>query len=234
MLSNQIQQWLDQGGSFQAGVQLYLQTGDRSYKLYFEQILQRPFVPRAAKDTLTRFLRSYLVQHPAASILDAPAKVDPPAIYAVEPAPIQGLKAKGRELLKQRDALRAQLVQMAQEEEKFTDAERFDLAQQIMDFLQPQIDDVYTKIRIWEENGELPVKGSVSSIVQETVEKFKRVMSLRPAISRLKKRFIDGTLNDEERITIEKEIREKGLELHELEDALGLQNTVLLPTPEED
>ena len=234
MLSNQIQQWLDQGGSFQAGVQLYLQAGDRSYKLYFEQILQRPFVPSAAKVTLTRFLRSYLVQHPTVPITNAPAKVDPPANPVVEPTQIQGLRAKGRELLKQRDALRAQLVQMAQEEEKFTDAERFNLAQQIMDFLQPQIDDVYTKIRIWEENGELPVKGSVSSIVQETVEKFKRVMSLRPAISRLKKRFADEKLEAKERKAIEQEIREKGLELHELEDALGLQNTVLLPTPEED
>jgi|GEM_PF-2947685 len=227
MLSNNIQKWLEKKGSFRAGFLLYKETGNQRYLIYFKQMLQRPFLPDEAPKLLAKTLRTYLVDHPPT--LDASLSSIQSIKTAREeiPVPIQRLHSRGKSLLKQRDSLRSQLVQMAHDQDKYTDNDRLELARQIMDLLQPQIDEVYTKIRLWEDEGQIPSEESINSIVQDTVEKFKRVMSLRPAISRLKKRHAVENTGVEERKELEKEIRDKGIELHHLEDALGLQNTVL-------
>ncbi len=62
-------------------------------------------------------------------------------------------------------------------------AKLFELAQKIMEELQPAIDQVYEKIGHWKETGQLPPEGTA----EDGIKRQRRILSIRSSISRYKK-----------------------------------------------
>ena len=82
---------------------------------------------------------------------------------------------------------------------------------------------IYNSIRHYHDTGELPAPPKTTSLVKDTIEKYKRVLSLRPRISRLEK-WLDGgrKLTPTETQNYQKELALKKAELEDLEKALDL------------
>ena len=220
MLSNQIQDWLTNAGSFAAGLDLLAQANNATAHNSLAQYLSFPFIPPHAHVELTDCLKQYLIEHPA-TMRHSPQSQPAAASYRVEDPPeIVRLRTKGRHLLKERDAHRAQLLQMVDEEEKYTDQDRYLTATAIME-IQADIDDVYQNIELYQVDGTLPTVDSKRDIVKETVNKMNRLGSVRSAVSRLKKR-IDKMGESPEKTTLETEMMAKQVEIDNLKDELGL------------
>lgn len=220
MLSNQIQDWLTNSGSFAAGLDLLAQANNATAHNSLGQYLSFPFIPPHAHAELTDCLKQYLIAHPATV---SHTSTVPPAGTSprdVEPPEIIRLRTKGRHLLKERDAHRAQLLQMVDEEEKYTDQDRHLTAIAIME-IQADIDDVYQTIELYQLDGTLPTVDSKRDIVKETVNKMNRLGSVRSAVSRLKKR-IDKMEESPEKTKLKTEMMAKQVEIDNLKDELGL------------
>jgi len=88
--------------------------------------------------------------------------------------------------------------------------------------IEPKLDDIYGQLRAWDQEGVRPVADR-RRIVQETVEKMNRRETVRSRIYRLRK-WLDGgkKLTDQKRRDYEVELKDKELELRELEENLGL------------
>lgn len=223
-LSHLIDQWLQADGSFLEGVRLYKLTDQPIYAPRFERLLTRPYVDSDAKAHLRKLLKVYLKQYPTVKPTTptlATIPVDPPA--PPEPAPIQALRQQAIPLLKRYSHLKAQLHQMAADQEKYSDADRYAIAQEIMLEVLPDTDAIYDQIRNWEEDGQLPVESN-NPIVTQTVEKMQKVYSLRPRISRLKGWLKKKGLTASKRRQYEQELLDKEIELKELEIELGLNS----------
>lgn len=224
MLSDQIQNWLTDNGSFKDGYQLYRATGDNRHLAFFTTSLRSAFLPPGAKDRLRTVLGDYLVKNPP---LPSSAKsvktksVPAPQIVNSEPQEVLSLRARGRHLLKQQSHLRARLSEMTTAHEKYTDDDRYELVLELMKEVVPAIDDVYEKIRRWSEFGEIPQPGTVSSIVKETVEKMQRLAALRSKISR-DKRKLQASLPKAEKDALEKGIVTAEAEVLQIQTDLDL------------
>ncbi len=223
-LSHFINQWLQTDGSFLEGVRLYKLTDKPVYTTRFERLLEQTYVDRAAKAHLRQLLQVYLSQHPIISPAQLPAEQQVPPMESappVEPAAIQTLRQQAIPLHKRYSHLKAQLHQMAVDQTKYSDADRYTLAKEIMLEVLPQTDAIYDQIRHWEKEGQLPVAPN-NPIVQQTVEKMQKVYSLRPRISRLKGWLKKPNVPASKRQQYEQELLDKEIELKELEIELGL------------
>lgn len=89
--------------------------------------------------------------------------------------------------MKQYSDAKTRLNMMA-DEDRYSDAERLEIATYLMQRLQPQIDEVYGIIRDYENNGVIP-SAPADDVVADTVEKVKRAYTLRTHISRYKARL---------------------------------------------
>lgn len=227
-LSNLIDQWLQTDGSFLEGVRLYKLTDNPIYAPRFERLLDQPYVDSDAKAHLRELLQVYLDQYPAThsptstpEVIAANLPTPPEPAPLMEPAPIQELRKQAIPLHKHYSHLKAQLHQMVTDQDKYSDADRYAIAQQIMLEVLPQTDAIYDQIRNWETDGQLPAEPD-NPIVAQTVEKMQKVYSLRPRISRLKAWLKKKGLTASKRRQYEQELLDKEIELKELEIELGL------------
>ena len=111
---------------------------------------------------------------------------------------------------------------MAADADKYTDADRYLLAETIM-VVQKEIDEVYQRIERYHDEGEVPEVGSTSKIVRESVEKYQRVLSIRSAISRLNKR-LNNPPDDLQQQADQTDLLAKQVELNTLLEELGIQD----------
>ena len=91
------------------------------------------------------------------------------------------------------------------------DKDRYEYARGIMEEIIPSLDSIYDKIRKWEETKELP-----SVIVNKPDDRYKKINSIAPRISKLKKILKDETLTPQKRQKYEKELVDKELLLAKL------------------
>ncbi|MEM9928523.1 MAG: hypothetical protein AAF840_01765, partial [Bacteroidota bacterium] len=211
------QQWLAVGGSFRDGVSLLEMAGSIAARRH-SRILQQAYISTKQKQALRNDLVRLISQlpeddHPAPASSPAPAATtqkipDTPRIIA--------LRKQAISLHKERSDLKSRLLaQSLDDPDKYTDEDRYKLAQLIMDDNVPALDAIYDQVRRFEEEGIEPADDA-TMIKEDTVAKMKRVYSLRPQISRLKKRAEQGDKDAKE------ELSTKMNELESLEDELGL------------
>lgn len=225
MLNQHIQHWLNHQGSYLEGLKLHAQIGQPRSHHSLRQYLSFPHIPAAAHDLLTTDLRAYLLAHPVqAPTPAAPAPTPAPEATAPTPADatLSKLQARAKALLKERDAHRAQLVQMVTEADKFTDNDRFLLCEAIM-AVQEEVDETYQQIETYRTDGVVPEPGLKKRHVRETVEKYQRLQSLRSSMSRLRAR-LKKKPSDQQRQLYETELLAKQVEAQQLEDDLGLHD----------
>lgn len=210
MLSNLIQQWLDEDGAFSQGVHYYQQCGGAYPYSYFRGFLQQKYIQSAIKQELRRQLQRYVQAHPPTEI-----EKRVPTTKKAEPAAIATLRQRAKKLHKEQGMLHAQLSTVQ------SDQERFDLAWRIMVEVIPGLDQIYDQIREFEVTGVLPAEPVASDLVREIVEKMQRVYSLRSRVSRLRG-LLKKPLEQGKRKEYEQELKEKEDLLGELEGELGL------------
>lgn len=215
-LSELIHEWIHHEGSFIDGIRLLHLTGRPV--AHFEAQLERPYVDPNQKQALAQQLRQYLQLNPPSKIIPA----QPDEMLVEEPAAIQDLRRQAIPFHKRYSHLKAQLYQMSIETDKYSDADRYEIAKEIMEEVLPKTDAIYDQIRSWEETGDLPPEQN-DELVRQTVEKMQRIQSLRPRISRLNK-MLAGKLSNTKRKQYEKELIDKEIELKELENELGLNS----------
>lgn len=217
MHSTQIQNWLQNEGGFIEGLALLTAIGHSKKANQLKVYLDWPLIPEKAYSEISQELRGYLMANP---VVVAPVAVSAAAPAA--PSPKNHLHVKATQLLKERDGLRAQLVQMVEQRDKFTEAERGDIVHLIMK-VQADIDEIYQRIEQYENTGELPEAGSAYAIQQETIRMMNRMGSLRSAISRLKKK-LQNPPNALEQQQMEGELLAKQVELKDIARALHLED----------
>ena len=219
MLSGKIQTWLTDEGSYIDGLALLSTSGNNKLTLQLRSYLSFPMIPEHAYDSLTAALREYVLKYP-------PPPMEPvsplPKIALVDDSPIAPLRAQGRKLLMERDAARAQLRQMVAHQEKYTDEERYQLANLIMT-VQSEVDEVYQRIEQYEATGELPDQGTAYAIQQETISKMNRMASLRSAISRLHSKLKNPT-DIAHKQEMESDLLAKQVELQDLAQELNIED----------
>ena len=220
MIQHRIQAWFASQGSYLEGVNLYAEVGEKRTLQGLRQYLAFSMVPERARTELEQALRQHLGASPAPP--PVPEQPAPKKLVAEEPGPVQQLRRQAIPLLRERDAHRAQLVQMAADADKYTDADRYLLAETIM-VVQKEIDEVYQRIERYHYEGEVPEVGSTSKIVRESVEKYQRVLSIRSAISRLNKR-LNNPPDDLQQQADQTDLLAKQVELNTLLEELGIQD----------
>lgn len=212
MIKRQIQDWLDKGGSFAKGCQLFDIAGGRSAQLY--RLRQKRFVGTADKEFLRKQLQALATYLP-----DSPDANQVAKIALQEPTSILMLRDEGRKLKKRESFIHAHLVA-----EAFAEADQknlFQLAKEMMEDIHPRLDDVYDTIRDYERDGTLP-PDEKQKVIAEAVEKMSKRTNMRTRIYRLQKRLKDPDLSDEDRAAYEEEIKEKEASIEEIEEYLGL------------
>jgi hypothetical protein len=182
-------------------------------------MLRQTFISTSQKAALRNDLVRLLSQLPEDENI-APA-VPPPSVAAVtqkipDTPRMKAIKNKARAGHKVRSDLKSRLlVRSLDEPEKYTDADRLELAREIMEENVPMLDELHDQIRRFEDDGIEPADDA-EMIKAQAVADMKKVYSLRPQISRLKKSVANG---DKEAA---KELSEKIAELEALEQSLRL------------
>jgi hypothetical protein len=133
-----------------------------------------------------------------------------------EPQAVLDLRAEAKKLHKRHAFLHAGLAGAAD------DAARFKLAEEILESIVPRLDEIYDAIRKYSETGDAPQPADRRAIVKETVEKMKRLDSLEPRISRLKKMIENGGLAPRDLKKYDAELAAKLAEAVVLREELGL------------
>jgi len=212
MIKRQIQDWLDKGGSFAQGCQLFDVAGGRSAVL--DRLRKKRFVGSADKDILRK-----LLQDLAQAMPDSPAPTQLAEIALQEPTSILILREEGRKLKKRESFVHAHLVA-----EAFGEADHkklYELAHEMMIDIHPRLDEVYDTIRDYERDGTLP-PDEKQKVISEAVEKMSKRTNMRTRIYRLRKELKKKDLPDEDRQRYEAEIQEKETAIAEIEEFLGL------------
>lgn len=216
-----ITEWLDEGGSFASGLHLLRATG-ATIPAALERAAGASFVDPAAKDLLRsrlQALRPAQEEAPANKPAHKPVKQRYTAPTGDSPTPVEvlTLKERGKTLLKQQARLHALLCAAE------TDAERYEIAREMMEDVIPMIDSVYNSVRDWEKTGMAPPDDH-ANIIRSTVEKMQRLESLRTRSARVKT-WLDGkrVLSPQERQRYEQEVAVKELEMAEIRAELGME-----------
>lgn len=246
MLREEIQTWFRTDGYFAAGLRLLAMTGEQPQLLArLQGYLRGTWVPDSAKQSLRGALKVYLlrtvdggpqtvthVQNVVNSVTatkfatstDHEAHKTPPT----EPATITALRAEAKLLHKRQADLKGRLNLMAEDSDNFTDAQRAEVAREIMEEVIPALDNIYDQIRSWKSTGQMPKPSNEQDIIQETVAKMNKLQKiLPPRISKLKKYLREKKrngkeLSEKELQTYRSELLDKETELAKLKAELGL------------
>ena len=230
-LVKQIQNWFAKNGSFIEGTTLLMQTGANTAR--FQRYFSAPYVPEPVERQLRTLLTAYLDIHANdLPVEDAQAVETAPEASKMtenrtnvqnsvipnleEPLQILALRQEARKLHKRQAMLHGQLSVVA------TDGERYELAKEIMEEVIPNLDRIYDTIRAWEKTGDLPTAAKSDDGFRRGVELMKRLNSLKPRISRLKSLLKKTSPDPDERQKYEKELKEKELEVLEIEEQINL------------
>jgi len=212
MIKRQIQDWLEKGGSFAKGCQLFDVAGGRSAAL--DRLRKKRFVGSADKGILRKHLQDI-----AETLPDTAPPTQLAEIALQEPTSILMLREEGRKLKKRESFVHAHLVA-----EAFGDADPqklYQLAHEMMIDIHPRLDEVYDTIRDYERDGTLP-PDEKQKVISEAVEKMSKRTNMRTRIYRLRKELKKKDLPDEDRQRYEQEISDKEAAIVEIEDFLGL------------
>ena len=230
-LVQQIQNWFARDGSFIEGTTLLMQTGAITSR--FQRYFSAPYVPDEIERQLKASLVAYLdihandipireaqpvekVKKPVGMSENRTIVQNPDIPDLEEPIQILALRQEARKLHKRQAMLHGQLSVVA------SDGERYELAKEIMEEVIPNLDRIYDTIRAWQKTGELPTAAKSDDGFRRGVELMKRLNSLKPRISRLKALLKKTNLDPKERQKYEKELREKELEVVEIEKKVNL------------
>lgn len=212
MIKRQIQNWINKGGSFAEGYQLFQVSGARSALL--NKIAQKNFVGSADKAILRKQLEEI-----AAALPDEVKQTLAAQVALKEPNSIILLREEGRKMKKRESFVHAHLVAEAFAEAD--PAKLFELAKEMMEDIHPRLDDIYDTIREYERDGTLP-PDEKQKVIADAVKKMSRRDNMRTRIYRLRKMLKDPELPDEDRQRYEAEITEKEQGIKEIENFLGL------------
>jgi hypothetical protein len=225
-LKKQIADWFEKGCHFHDGVDLLRATGG-DVRPFF-RAMNSPSPDAYSRQKLKDALNKAVLGLSNQPISDVPPEKKsytgfnteiPSAKRAVftqnEPESVTQLRERARMLHKRHSLVHAQLLPAPDEKA------RLKLAEEIMEDILPQLDEIYDSIRAWEKDGVAPAPGVANDVVKETVEKMKRVQSLESRLSRLKG-LIKNTTIDRDRADYEKEQLAKQVELADLKAELKL------------
>lgn len=211
------------------GVGLYLQTGGAYSAGYFQCYLSAAWVPDEVDEALQAALSSWMNENHEAdvpAVIPATPTVDdvpqlPTIVTTAEPAAVTDIRVRARLKHKEHSEAKATLNQMCKPEieDRYTDAERYEVAARIMREIIPALDGYYDSIREYEATGEVPKKEE-SNVVQETVRKMQRVQSLRSKVSRYPKKIDAAAPENKKKLQREHVAAEQ--ELTALCEELGL------------
>lgn len=217
-LAAEIAAWQKESGSFAAGVDLYRRSGQQQLLPELEQALRRDYVAPQTYDRLLVSLGAIL-----ADLGGEPREIRVSGRQDEDPPEVKALRQQGRLLKKRESDLHGRMKALAQQTDPGLYQEQlYALAVEMMEEVQPALDDVYGQLRAWEQEGKLPVAGR-EEIVRETVAKMRQVETLRVRCSKLRN-WLEGKreLTDEERGRYTAELQEKEHEMEQLRQELQL------------
>ena len=108
---------------------------------------------------------------------------------------------------------------MAEQEDKYSDNDRYELSSEIIS-ISPRLDEIYDKIRVFENTGDLPAIIEVD-VKQKVIKMMNRKGTLNSRISRINT-MLKGQLEPKERMKLEKELTAKKIELNEIKEYLSI------------
>lgn len=226
-MHKKIRKYFADGCPFAVGVSLYLSVGGTYAFSYFQNYLSAAWVPEAVDMSLRGALIEWLeanIEADADNTEEEETEEKTANVFEPkkdEPEEITEIRIRAKIGHKQHSDAKGKLNGMAAEfADRYADAERLEVVQQIMRTIVPDLDVKYDGIREWEKTGELPTK-NVNSVVFETVKKMQRVTSLRSAVSRLPKLIAQST-DAAMKKKREGALREKEAELQSLCIELGI------------
>lgn len=220
-MHSEIRKYFDEDCPFYLGVSLYLRTGGPYAPAYFQNFLSAPWIPDDVDEALQSALTQWMEDNPEqanapASVpvnLPVPDTASAPAPQKAEPPKILELRQKAKLLHKEHSNVKGVHNHMCANKEDYSDEERYEVSERIMQHIVPQLDDIYDQIREWQDTGKLPEQ-TTTGIQQETIKQMQRVYSLRPRISKLPK--LIEKASGERKKQLEKELLEKQEELSDL------------------
>jgi hypothetical protein len=231
MIGAAISRWLNANGSFLEGMG-YCQQVNPAAHTRLMRWNTAPLIPPEIKEQLRDALRAHAASAPDPALSTGDPRGRPLLSTAIPAAPpeIQALHRQARTLHKQYAELKARLGILTAQPDLYTNADRYAIAREIMEDVLPATDDIYEKIRAYENTGALPASGS-NALKREVVAQYEQLLSLRPRISRVRKWLADGAwprksgvqqLTETDRAELEKELAEKLALVQELEIELGI------------
>jgi hypothetical protein len=219
-------EWLAADGTFNDGLKVLKELGGNTQA--FAAYCHLPFLPPGVKgrlrDEVTKRLLVSMPQPPKSPEGGLPDDLASPLRgdgRGAEPPEVQNLRKCGKRLLKQQADLHTRLKLAAD------DTERYTIAEQMIETVQPEVDNVYNTLRAYERDGVLPTTDE-EQIRRDTVEQMRRVATLESRISRVNGWLKTGKntkekLSDKQRQDYEQEVLEKRAELEELKQVLGIE-----------
>lgn len=226
-MKTQIRDWFKKGCPFVGGVALYQQI-QTPYSLgLFLPYLKAKYVPA---DVMAKLKHALEVHYKSIKTEDQPAPstpapkappvqntFTPPSTKREEPPEVRQLRHSAIPVHKLH-GLTFYKLQTAD-----TDEARYELALQIQKEILPALDKVYNQIRAYEKDGTIPTALPNQDIIRDTVKKMQKLNTLNSRISKLK-RFLKGELPANKKLSYEKELLEKELNLTKLKAELPLDD----------
>ena len=112
---------------------------------------------------------------------------------------------------------------MCQQEDKFTDQDRYEICLEIMTEIIPELDRIYDDIRKYEQDNIIPPMKSFSVVAREVIEMMNKRKSIKERISKVRGILKRNTeLSRAEIQKYEQEIEDKTSAVELLEQKLGL------------
>lgn len=204
--------WLQSGGSYREGIAL-LEAAGLSVVME-RKVMARRLIRPGEKASLKSRIEKLCSQ--SGTTVEGLPQQKP---QHFEPSSISEYRRRGRAKMKLYSDAKTRLNMMAEDPDKYTDAARYEVAGYLMEELQPEIDYIYGIIRAYEANGEVPTMPA-DDVVAETVKKMKRVLALRPHLSRARKELTTAT--EQEKKALNERIENMEEELAQLTTELGL------------
>ena len=217
MLTTLIHNWIVNSGPFSEGLELYRQVKGGLPVSYFDRQLFQPYINPYVKKELTNELQEYLDRNPLQK-----SPTSPSFQYSKEPVEIKNLRDAAKKLHKRHSFLHAKLTSADNDEKRLL------IAKEIMEVVIPGLDQTYLTIRTFENTGILPsTPGEDSTALKKGALMYKRMESLRPRISRVKKWLRSGKrgkkiLSSVEMTAYQEEVEAKEAEIQSILKALGL------------
>ena len=210
-MHNEIKAWLSGNRGFLPGLRIYRNINGKYPLSIFTGYTKANFVPPVVMARLVEAFRIYLREVPvsAAPIEETTVRSTIPkttdTAVTSEPAAIQSLRLQARSIHKQHAHIKSQLISAT------ADEDRYGYARKIMEEIIPSLDRIYDQIRQWESTGEIP-----AIIENKPDDRYKKINSVAPRISRLKKLLGDEKLTPAKRQKYEKELVDKQILLAKL------------------